>query len=314
MPALRKGQVTAILCSDIHLSLKPPIWRSAEPDWFEAMVRPLKEISSLQNYYGCPVLCAGDVFDRWNCAPELINFAITHLPDNMWAIPGQHDLPYHNYEDIKKSAYWTLVRANTINYIHPNTPTLMDGADGIVMMGFPWGHKVTPVPIKRPKRNNTTRIAALHEYNWIPGKEYPTAPKTSRLTSKRKNFKGWDIVCIGDNHKGFKYKIGETTFFNCGSLMRRKSDEVNYRPWIGLVTTDKDVIPHYLDTSKDKYLQMAKDSKGCPGKALDMDGFLQGLAELGKDALDFETAIKHYNHKHNTRRPVRNIIKESMGM
>jgi hypothetical protein len=34
----------AILVSDIHLSDKPPIFRSSEPDWFEAMKRPLDQL------------------------------------------------------------------------------------------------------------------------------------------------------------------------------------------------------------------------------------------------------------------------------
>ena len=29
--------VIAVLCSDMHLSLKSPVARSAEPDWFQAM-------------------------------------------------------------------------------------------------------------------------------------------------------------------------------------------------------------------------------------------------------------------------------------
>ena len=37
----KSPQVLAILCSDLHLQMKPPVARSAEPDWFAAMRRPL---------------------------------------------------------------------------------------------------------------------------------------------------------------------------------------------------------------------------------------------------------------------------------
>ncbi len=306
----KQNQIVAILCSDLHLSLKPPTWRSAEPDWFGAMARPLDEISGLQHEHKCPVLCAGDVFDRWNSPPELINFAMDYLPDNFWAIPGQHDLPYHSYDDIKKSAYWTLVRTNLIKYMHPETPTaISDTNKNIVSMGYPWGYEVKPLG---PQQEGTLRIAVLHEYNWIPGKEYPSAPTTSKLSGKRKNFKGWDIVCIGDNHKGFMRRIGKTTFFNCGSMMRRKSDEKDYKPWVGLVTKQGEVIPHYLDTSKDKHIKQTNVNLNDTKDGIDMDGFLQGLEDLGKDALDFKVAMKHYLHKHKTSKAVRSIIKGAM--
>jgi len=90
-----KAKVLAILMADIHLSLKAPIWRSAEPDWLDAQARPLKEVKLLQDKYKCPVICAGDIFDRsrktadgWNAPAELINYAIEYLPDDMYAIPA----------------------------------------------------------------------------------------------------------------------------------------------------------------------------------------------------------------------------------
>jgi hypothetical protein len=32
----------------------------------------------------------------------------------MFAVPGQHDLPYHRMEDLMKSSFWTLVEAKVI--------------------------------------------------------------------------------------------------------------------------------------------------------------------------------------------------------
>ena len=46
------GKVLAILCSDIHLSHNAPVARSAEPDWYIAMKRPLDEIADLAKANG----------------------------------------------------------------------------------------------------------------------------------------------------------------------------------------------------------------------------------------------------------------------
>jgi hypothetical protein len=37
----------AIFCSDIHLSLMPPVYRMNEPDWVAAMQKPLDELNGL---------------------------------------------------------------------------------------------------------------------------------------------------------------------------------------------------------------------------------------------------------------------------
>ena len=62
----KKEKVIAILTADIHLSHKPPVWRSNEPDWYAAMRRPLYELQDLQQKYECPILAAGDMCNKWN--------------------------------------------------------------------------------------------------------------------------------------------------------------------------------------------------------------------------------------------------------
>ena len=44
----KQNKVIAILSADWHLSHHPPVWRSAEPDWYAAMQRPLEEVSTKQ--------------------------------------------------------------------------------------------------------------------------------------------------------------------------------------------------------------------------------------------------------------------------
>jgi hypothetical protein len=127
--------------------LKAPVWRSAEEDWLEAQRRPLKEVRELQNEHQCVVICAGDIFDRnrkisdgWDAPAELINFALEELPDGMYAIPGQHDLPNHQYIDIGRSAYWTLVKIGKIKNIAPGHFTNI--GPYLQLFGFPPGYSI----------------------------------------------------------------------------------------------------------------------------------------------------------------------------
>jgi DNA repair exonuclease SbcCD nuclease subunit len=118
MRAADPNPVIAILCSDIHLSERAPIARAVGQDWFTVQKRYLDQLRELKEKHNAILIVAGDVFDYWKSSPELINFAIVHMPE-CYAVPGQHDLPNHNYNDLHKSAYWTLVEAKIIKHLDP---------------------------------------------------------------------------------------------------------------------------------------------------------------------------------------------------
>lgn len=299
-------EVIAILCSDIHLSHRPPIARSAEPDWYAAMARPLKELKDLSKTDdGCvPIICAGDVFDKWNSSPELINFALEHLPE-MYAIPGQHDLPYHGMEEIKKSAFWTLMEANKIRSLRSVVV-----ANGVFALGFPWG-----ADLRSPKRENDDMLwmAVAHQYVWTTDDHYVGADPSGQVLSVRKKLQGYDVALFGDNHKGFLLKEkGKPTIFNAGTLMRRTSAERDYRPMVGLLHEDGTVKKHHLDTSQDKFLDDRALSEAAEESLMHLEGFLDGLKGLGESGLDFERAIETALAGCDASNSVRRVILEAM--
>src|SRR5438034_54953 len=78
MPTVREpnSDVVAIACSDIHLSLNPPLVRTSEPDWLAAQARQLEELASLSKIHSCPIIIAGDLFDKACPSVEFINWTI----------------------------------------------------------------------------------------------------------------------------------------------------------------------------------------------------------------------------------------------
>lgn len=308
-----KSKVLAILLADVHLSLKPPIWRSAEPDWLEAQARPLNEVKLLQQKYGCPVICAGDIFDKWNSSPELINFALANLPDSMYTIPGQHDLPNHQYSDIHRSAYWTLVGAGKIISLPQNSFLTLPN---ITLWGFPFGNELEGCLGLEGRLSNGDElcVAIVHSYVWIDGYSYPNAPEDKKFGKRISGIKdnkwlGYDVVVYGDNHKGFLTQVEKTQIFNCGTLMRRKSDEIDYIPQVGLLLDTGVVIPHFLDISKDEYIAEAKERVE---PLLEMGDFFDELGKLGKTALDFKEAMKEFLRTPSVSSEVKQIIFDAM--
>lgn len=218
----------AIVCSDIHLSHLPPIARTGEANWYGVMKRQLQELKALKKELDpIPLICAGDVFDHWRSPPELINFALKYLPE-MYAITGQHDLPYHNYEDLHRSAYWTLVQAGLIYHIEPLESQRINSID---VVGLPWGASADT------SKEFKGDLAVIHSYCW-KGKRIPglTTDRTHHDSwwkdLKRRGFKA---ALFGDNHHGFLANNGH--LLNSGTFFRRKISESDYQPKVGILLT-----------------------------------------------------------------------------
>lgn len=301
------SNIIAVLCSDIHLSQTPPSARSSEPNWFDAMRRVLDEIRDVAGNH--PIVCAGDVFDTWRSPPELINFAIANLP-KMYSITGQHDLPYHNYDDIRKSAYWTLVEAKVLFNLEPTDKDVTLLGWPISIWSFPWGFEITPPVSEFP---NCIKLAVIHDYCWTRGKTYPGAPEEKAASVWYKKLKGFDCAVFGDNHKGF-LSDGKPQILNNGCVIRRKSDEIEYRPSIGLLYDDGTIRQHFLDTSKDSFTDEAYASleKKPEMKNYDLEEFIQDLKQLSSDPLDFKEAVRRYVSENDVTKGTKNILLSSI--
>lgn len=304
-------RVVAIACADLHLSLKAPRCRQDEPDWFGAMERTLKQLQHLTGKLGVPILCAGDIFDRWNSPPELINWAMQYLPP-MYTIPGQHDLPQHNYNEIDKSAYGTLVRGGVIQDITLNETKWIEHPDSghpVCVTGFPFGYK-----IQKPgdaQRKDLT-IALIHEYNWFANARYPHALKEQRISAKRKELMAYDVVIFGDNHKGFCTKVGKTTVFNCGTMMRRDADEIDYKPQVGLIYSDGTVVTYPLDLKGEKIDGSVSDTVDSE-VMLEVQDFLKALSDLDDNPLDFADVVMRYINDNDVRQGTKQLLLEAIG-
>ena len=291
--------VIAILCSDIHLSHRPPIARSEEPDWYEAMARPLKELRDLQDDYGVEVICAGDVFDKWSCPPELINFALRHLP-YMHAVPGQHDLPNHNLQLQHKSAYHTLVLAHKIQPLEKTFHLETQ----LTLHPFPWGEEIIPL---EKGDGAVVNLAVVHKYVWKRGKGYHGAEATEKVAAYKKALKGYDAAVFGDNHIGFQASAGNCHVFNCGGFMRRTIADVDRRPMVGILYADGSVKPHYLDTSKDVLVDTKKLK---PERTeVDVSAFIDELQNSENETLDFVSELKKYCKQEGSNKTTQIILK-----
>ena len=253
------------------------------------MSHSLAQVKKFCDGQEVPFVVAGDLFDKWNPPPELIEFAIRQLPKQTYTIPGQHDLPNHNYELRHKSAYGVLAAAGRITDIPSNIPYMING---VIVWACPWEHEIKA----SARRGGHLEICVAHQYLWIKQHSYPGANPQHNVNQMGR-LKRFDASFFGDNHKGFILTRRGTTVMNCGGFMRRKSDEQNYQPCVGLLYEDGSVERWALDTTKDHFVRNAELDKLVP--EVDMDEFISEMKRLGDVAIDFPDHIKRYIANHD---------------
>ena len=282
----KEAKVCAILTADWHLSTQRPSART--DNWIESMSSAIEEIYHLHLQYDCPILIAGDLFHKWNEQPEAINPFLRWMKNEpepfVYAIPGQHDLPYHSYKDVDKSSYWTLVQAEAIVDIPPGYSKEIHDPYPMRIHGFPYGFPLKP--LEKP-HDLLLEVALVHAYLWNDSTGYVNAPVESHVNESKKPSRGYDVIVYGDNHIPFERKLKDRIIFNCGSLMRRNIDQIAYKPSVGLLHTDGTIVRHYLKEGLGTFVEPTE------GITSDFDwSRLKGeLEQLSTGTLNFEELL-----------------------
>jgi len=239
-----------------------------------------------------PLLVAGDIFDTSEGPVSVVNLVLKHLFSRRfttYAIPGQHDLPFHNKDLLHTSAFGTLMEAlpnhfinvdgKTISYVHPE-------GDGVRIQihGFGYDQEVgmegaTQNFILQAQERLANRkvfsqndkeinVALVHAFCYPSGSEYTIPGVSPRCASDRwqNAFRGYDFVIMGDHHDPFveEVKSGNPlpTLVNCGGAFNRNSNEQG-RPRVGyLLYTDKTVREvSLLSSVEEKWKEKTVETK-----------------------------------------------------
>lgn len=308
---MRKGFPIAILCSDLHLSHVPPACRLEKDSWYETQGRYLAQIrTASEKHNRAVIIYAGDIFDKPNPPIELINWTLMNLPRG-YAIPGQHDLMHHEMQDIHKTAYGTLCRANVITNLHDQMIHIHKGAIELLMVGYPWRSRYDRKPFMRSAYDDAVRLAVCHRFVWSKrSNSYEGASGNDNVKCLPVALSPFDAILFGDNHKGFLYEHNHQTVLNCGTMMRRKIDEANYRPGYGVLYSDRTIERKYYDCSEDKIT--TKEVKFDKDDVMDLEQFMKELGALSKGSLDFRNAVTSFLNNNDISNRVRNFILRSL--
>jgi hypothetical protein len=306
LPDLRRGHFkpVAFTFGDAHLSLDAPPCRGEGKAWLECQRGYLNQLRDVADRFAAPILFAGDMCQH-DASPELINEIMASLPPEVYGIPGNHDLPNHDLARIGESAFWTLVEGGKVEFLNTAVPIEFPG---VRVTGFPFGVNIHPPP---PKRPNLVEVAIVHDYCWSTGHEFPGAPQDKHVDAWIEKLKGYDIAVFGDNHRGFYYEgppFGPK-IFNGGTFIRRRSDEINYKPMIGCIYNDGTIQPLYLNVRDDKF-QEVDDPIGLRNMGVDPEELLVTVRGLRDKVDSFFGACRNFCMARHVPKPVQDKIIE----
>lgn len=311
-PSNANDKVCAVLTSDWHFSNAKP--SRVTGDWFDSMRETLKSLRKLAIQYSCPLVVAGDLFHTWNEAPRVVNLVLTHLEGlTVVAVPGQHDLPYHDYSRRFDSAYGTLALSGAMNFIdlvHGEGKEIHHPACPVRFHGFPYG---TPLESLAKPHDLLLEVAVVHAYVWSNAKTgYVGCPKESHVRSIRKRTRGYDVLVFGDNHLPFSHSFsGKNTnsrvLFNSGGLLWRTVDQNRSVSPVGLLKASGEVERVKIDTGN---VEVSRDEN--VAEHFDWSRLKEEINRLVDQSVDFAEAVCRALDSEKVSDQVRRIVLESI--
>lgn len=196
----------------------------------------LFELASYGEALKAKVVIAGDIFHTWKSSLRFTNF-VTGIFKSVFTnrpivIPGQHDLPEHNIDEIQRSPYFSLVLANAINDLCNQRSWKIKGKL-LRLNPYNWGQPLeVNGDIMKLRTSNSIEVAVCHKYIWSEeAKVDQIATEDTRASAIAKQLSYYDLAVFGDNHIPFMRKAkDETTVVNCGTFMRRNQPDREHWP------------------------------------------------------------------------------------
>lgn len=303
----------AILVSDLHLTESAPVSRT--DNYWEAQKEKLRFLAGLSKKNGgCPILCAGDIFDYWKASPWLCAEIFCRLPHPFVGIPGQHDLPAHSLDNYHRSALSLLEVAETAAgrrfHILKGGTVVLTGGFPFSVTGIPYG-KVEECLSKGIPRLPTEgrRILLLHELTW-PGRR-PAWSESGYTDRELLEMFGerFDLIVTGDNHAGFLTRRKGSLLVNPGSMMRITADQADYTPHCYLYyAEDNAVKPVPFPIKENVHNREHLDRKNEREERI--AAYIERMNENWEIGLSFRKNLEAFFAENKTPRKIRELIWE----
>jgi len=287
-------KIVAIFTSDWHFRESNPKCRI--DNYFETQSKKLNQIKELQEKNNCPIFDCGDLLDTYKISPYLEGWLIDNLPNRLFTIPGNHDLPNHRIVDLEKSSLNVLEKAKKVNLFlleGNNNFKISYETDYFKVTGFYYGEFLNNgTDFHKKTRKSKIDIALVHEF--ISLDKFPGSITPEQLTEK---LPGFDFIFCGHNHLNFADYVNDCQVINIGSMLRMDADQIDFEPGFYVMYEDTKIERILFNIEKNvidrKYLDIKKNEEN------KMNAFVESLSGKHEFGNNFQQNLANYIKKDN---------------
>ena len=288
-----------LLTADWHIRGDRPRCRIDE-DWIASQrqdIQAVVDIASREKVDEAWVL--GDLFHQPRAATEAVNMVLVGLKDfrevcPVYILPGNHDLPYHDYGNLEQSSLGIVLKS------FPELRT-REEPSGLILAAAPFG--LDPV-------DPHADVWATHQLVFENAETRPPMAPGKIAQDLLDEAPGVQVVVTGDYHRGYVYTGADgRRVITPGCLNIQAADMDDYRPRVYIWdTATSQVTPHYLPLNSaavvTDYLAAEKE------RDERMDRCLEVATAAASVTLSFTDNLKAAAEEPETAPGVKGIINE----
>lgn len=299
-----------ILGADFHLRDDIPQCRERD-EYLAAQERKLKFIHDFVLDNNATLLIAGDVFNNWKPSPWLISLAIRYLPQGTIVVPGQHDMPAHNIQELSKTGLQTLQEAGAVFILTGGLRRVL--GDPTASYGAVYGYAFGEEAQNPPKTDKGTKILLWHRLTCLKQQPWPGA-NAETTHAIQKNHPDYNLILVGDNHQQFSVLDSENKWVvNPGSLMRMASDQAEHEPAVYGWRQDGSVTRIPLPIDKGVVKATTNNAKMKESRDKRMEAYIKRATKTFEDKLSFEKNLEKHFVQNEEREGVKQIVWKAVG-
>jgi len=201
-----------------------------QEDWIELQIENLRQIFKIANKEKIEsIIVAGDLFNTYQESQILVNKVLQMIKNEfgikVWAVAGNHDLPYHSFSNIDNSSFGLLLNGGAINLLD-------DFKKDLALIGASFG-------VENKIQNAKYDLAVIHRLV-APKNTFPADVKLDTPEDIFAEFPMIENFIVGDYHHAFiahklksrKSKGGDLLVPGC--IGRQAIDMENYecKVWV----------------------------------------------------------------------------------
>lgn len=292
-----------IITADWHTRGERPRCRTDE-DWLGAQRKDVAFCVDMAIAHNAILVIVGDLFHTPRTATEVVNMIIAELQrlpkDQLFILPGNHDLPYHAYHHLSQSSIGTLLQYfNELKSVPGKFPKCK-GVDDTFFENWPetqafgiWD--AYPFGLDEPGK---ALLRFVHRLVFPDNDARPIEECGQTAEDMTKEYPDNKFIICGDYHHAFLKEFPETfqTVINPGCLNIQAADMIDYQPQIVLASlyeSEKDISIEFIDVPQpkdafttDDYLVAEKE------RDERLDAFMETVESTGEVSLSFRESLE----------------------